>query len=121
MPLELTATSKTFRLHDESGYEFVANADYDPEFGWNASISCAVRGIKTAEEAVAGLTLPLERALLMVRSGHPMETADEISRLRNALSGVLMLLTAPTIGDLERKAIEKCCYAGMERKPLNAQ
>jgi hypothetical protein len=67
MSLSLKTTASTFTVEDESGYHFTVDAVFDPEFGWTASVSMNVSGIKTAEDAVAYLAKPAEHFLRMLR------------------------------------------------------
>jgi hypothetical protein len=67
MPLELKSTVKEFVLEDESGYSFRITAVYDPEWGWNASLSVTAHGFVEAEDAINALELPLTHALRLLK------------------------------------------------------
>ena len=64
--IKLATRSATFEVTDPSGYHFTIDASFDPEFGWAASVSMSVHGMKTAEAAVAYLKNPAEHFVRML-------------------------------------------------------
>lgn len=55
MPLDLKASHLTFHLHDDSGYAYSIDAVYDPEFGWQASVSISSHGMSSSDAAIKHL------------------------------------------------------------------
>ena len=62
----MKATRLDYHFTDESGYRFDVAAALDDEWGWSASVTLSVHGIKTAEGAVEYLLHPARHFIRMV-------------------------------------------------------
>lgn len=69
--MKLTSTRQEYRLEDESGYAFHVVADFDPEFGWSASVSVRADGRKTPEAALSSLAVAVEHLLRQLKEQTP--------------------------------------------------
>lgn len=61
--IDLKATRREYEFSAETGYRFHVVAEFDPEWGWSASVTLNISGMKTDAIAVERLQEPAQEFL----------------------------------------------------------
>lgn len=75
--MKLKATRQEYEFSDASGYRFTVVADFDPGWGWSASVVMKAHGMKTAQDAIAFLENPAKHFLRQLKANPTEEGAGE--------------------------------------------
>lgn len=65
--ITLRTQSSTFRVHDESGYEFEIVTGNDPECGWSAQVHVQSFGMNAEQAAIDKLLFAVEQLLRIAK------------------------------------------------------